>query len=114
MIKLFFLLLLTSTVALAQQSTLYNKHQQLLIDTSYTVDFVTYQNLPLIEKDLLPRIYNSIKYPARSKYNNVDGTVIVQVSIKGNNYSYKIVKSTDEDFNAPVLLCLKIYCLFSQ
>lgn len=107
MCKLTFLLLLISGAASAQKSVLYNEHRQLIVDTSYYIDSVMYHNLPLIEKELLPLIYNRIKYPARSKYNNVNGTVIVRILINGYNYSYDIVKTTDEDFNPSVLLCLK-------
>lgn len=112
MYKFTLLLLLISCVTFAQKSVLYNEHRQLIVDTSFHIDEHTYKNLPLFEKEILPRIYNNVRYPARSRYNNINGIVIAKLEINGNSLNFEIVKSSDEDFNLPVLKSLKNLSLY--
>ncbi|GAA4105250.1 hypothetical protein GCM10022392_33750 [Mucilaginibacter panaciglaebae] len=94
-------------IACAQQSVLYNSHRQLIADTSFVIDKKSFSNLPLFEKEILPRIYNNVKYPARLRYNGVNGSVVAKLVISGDSLSFRIMKSSYDDFNLPVSTCLK-------
>ena len=97
--------MLFSNIAIAQHSALYHKNRQLIIDPSYSIDENTYSNISVIEKVLLPTIYNNIKYPEIARENGDEGIVIVQLSIdnKAMSYDYKIIKSAAKIFNQPVM-----------
>jgi len=99
------LLMILNIAASAQTSKLYDKKRRLLIDKSYTIDELTYSNIQTIEKILLPKMYNSIKYTAISAENEFEGTVIVQLSVgaQGQDYEVKIVKPAEEELNKAVL-----------
>ena len=98
-------LILFSNIAVAQHSVLYDKNGKLIIDRSYSIDKNSYGKINLIEKYLLPAIYNNIKYPAVAREDGNEGVVIVQLSIDNKimSYSYKIMRADAEVFKQPVL-----------
>ncbi len=103
--RIILLLLISSNIALAQTSRLYNDNGKLLVDSSYRIDRFSFSNIQTIEKILLPKMYNEIRYSAVAMENEFEGTVIVQLSIsaKAQNYNVKIIKSDSEDLNKVVL-----------
>jgi TonB family protein len=105
--KIAFLLLLLSNIASAQTSILYNNSRSLKVDNSFKIDEFTFSNIANIEKELLPRIYNAVRYPAMAKENNISGTVIIQLLINDGDGSFEIAKSSNKIFNDPALKALK-------
>jgi hypothetical protein len=110
--KIILLFLLLSNIAGAQTSGLYSRDRRLRADRSFRIDAFTFATMPAIEKELLPRIYNSIKYPAEARYNNIAGAVIAEIVFSNGinddkSYDFKIVKSTNKVFDNMVLRGLK-------
>jgi outer membrane biosynthesis protein TonB len=65
----------------------------------------SFSNIVNIEKVLLPKMYNGIKYSALARENDVEGIVIVRLSIaaNGQNYTAKVVKSDSEELSKTAL-----------
>jgi len=99
------LFLVISNIALAQTSKLYDKDHRLFFDKSYRIDEHSFNNLTMIEKVLLPKVYNSIRYSAIAAENEFEGTIIVELSIsaEAKDYQVKIVKPQADDLNQTVL-----------
>ncbi|MGZ3757741.1 MAG: energy transducer TonB [Mucilaginibacter sp.] len=100
-----FFLLIGSNIAFAQTSRLYDKDRKLLVDKIFVIDTFSFSNIANVEKILLPKMYNGIKYSALARENEIEGTVIVRLSIgpNGQNYAVKVVKSDSEELSKTVL-----------
>jgi hypothetical protein len=92
------ILFLVSNFCRPQSSLLYNGDRKLIIDSSYQIDKNSYNCLLNLEKVLLPRIYNQIKYPEIARENNEEGKVIVLIKIDSElkEKDFSIVKSDAE------------------
>jgi hypothetical protein len=101
---LIILLLLVTNTCFSQRSLLYNKERKLKCDSSYEIDNNSYNSLPNLEKVLLPRIYNQIKYPEVAVENNQEGKIIVLLKIDSElkEKAFSIVKSNPESLLPPV------------
>jgi hypothetical protein len=99
------LLLLISNFSFSQNSVLYRPDRKLIADTIYQIDNNSYQNLGKVEKVILPRIYNQIKYPEIARENNFEGRVIILLSIDSNvnQRTFSIIKSDNELFKTAVI-----------
>jgi hypothetical protein len=105
--KITILLLLISGAASAQKSILYNKHRQLIVDTSFKVDEHTYQNLPKIEREVLPFIYRNININRIPPNGNPTGLAIVQLSFSGGKCNFEIVRVKKPAFEGAVYMAFK-------
>jgi len=108
MLKLTSLLLLISCLASAQKSILYNKHRQLIVDTSFTVDEHTYKNLPKIEGEVLPVIYDNIKLSWFTDYPEKSSLVIVKLAFNNGICTYEVVRAKHQPFDAAVFMACKV------
>ena len=99
------ILLLASNFCRPQSSFLYNGDRKLIIDSSYQIDKNSYNCLLNLEKVLLPRIYNQIKYPEIARENNQEGKVIVLIKIDSElkEKDFSIVNSDAETLLPPVI-----------
>jgi|GEM_PF-3838647 len=96
------ILLLVPTAALGQSTILYNANGTLKADKQYKITIETLLKAPVIEKELLASVYNSLKYPAVAKENNYTGWVIVKFTSVSGRVSFEIVKYKDEIFRDAV------------
>jgi hypothetical protein len=99
------LLLLISNFTFSQNSLLYRHDRRLIADTIYQIDNNSFGNLANVEKVILPRIFNQIKYPEIARENNVEGRVIILLTIDSNGIhrTFSIIKSDDELFKTTVI-----------
>jgi len=86
-----------STCAFGQKSNLYRDDGKLIADTTFQINGDSYKNIMTLEKVLLPRMFNEIKYPEIARENGTEGMIITQLFIDNKDFYYKIVKS-DNDF----------------
>jgi hypothetical protein len=82
------LLMLISNFTFSQNSLLYRHDRRLFADTIYQIDNNSFENLANVEKVILPRIFNQIKYPEIARENNIEG---------------RVIKSDDELFKTTVI-----------
>ena len=100
------LVLLTSTKVFGQESMIYRSDGKLKLDTLYSIDTKRLNDFQIIEKDLLPIIFNRLLYPNTSK-SSVSGIVIAKLKFdQNNNLSIHIVKSADESLSSSVKIAL--------
>ena len=74
----------------SQTSKLYDENRRLFYDKTYQIDQNTFNNLQMIEKVLLPKMYNGIKYSALAAENDFEGTIIVELSISAKAQDYQV------------------------
>ena len=99
---LIYILILTAMNAVGQQSNLYRFDKKLIADTTFQIDDFSYQNEIIVEKVLLPGLYNNIKYPEIARESFIEGIVIVQIIIDKKDFKYQIVKGDNNILCTPI------------
>ncbi len=82
----------------SQSTALYNADASLKADRQFRITKDALSKMPAIEKDLLPTVYNNLKYPAVAKDNSYTGMAIVKFTVVKGQVSFEIVKFVDEIF----------------
>lgn len=108
--KIFLLstLLFFSPSAFSQSTALYDAYGALNVDNQFKITKNALLKAPTIEKELLPSIYNNLKYPAEARENNFGGIVIVKFTCFSGKTSFEIVKYSDGVFKNAVDRFLKL------
>jgi hypothetical protein len=103
-LSLIVLLLAISDICHSQSSVLYNGNRKLIVDSTFQIDDNSFKYLNNLEKVLLPRIYNQIKYPEIARENNEEGVVIVLINIDSElkTNSFSIEKTKFESLLPPI------------
>lgn len=96
MTRLTLILLMFSTYTFGQMSNLYRADGRLKADTTFQINGDSFKNIITLEKVLLPRMYNKIKYPEIARENGNEGMIIIQLYIDNKGFDYKIVKSNND------------------
>jgi hypothetical protein len=90
---------------LAKNQIFYSANGVLIVDPNYHIDSTRLDDFALIEKFVLPFIYNRIHYPDIAKENAVSGMVITKIGIDSTGkIDIKIVKSNDYALDEAVTL----------
>lgn len=102
-IALFFSLNLFVISGYSQTSNIYSNKGVLLVDSRFSIDSTRLNDFSLIEKYVLPSVYNAINYPDFAIENGASGTVIVKIRIDSlGKIDLKIVKSNDYELDDSV------------
>ena len=101
-ISLFFSIAVVGLTGYCQTSDIYSSSGVLIVDSTYTIDSTRLNDFVMIEKYVLPDIYNGIHYPDIAIENGVSGTVIAKFSIDSIGIDLRIVKSNDYSLDKSV------------
>ncbi len=94
----------------AQKSNIYNEKGQLYMDTTLCIPTKYLDDFVNFEKELLPFIFEGIRYPQISADNDIQGEVIIRIYKTGQNkVEVGIEKSSDKLFSKEVLRVLDFY-----